>query len=311
MRNERAAAANKGIGSARFQTDPRLPMVNEQDDTDTTLSSRRQPATIRDDTDSNHDTQSAFTASEDNFPHRLQQARLPHEVLGFECLNWGPHYSKLVGVFEDLALLPGESRPASRVALAPPPARERVVSPGVSVTQYPRHRPPPHDHYQVMSVQTDHHPGVKPVQTVPHDHYQVVKPTQTVPPIVHTKQSSIASIASSHDRQSSLSSVHSSQSGLVGGRKRLARPPPPIHSRSSSRSSLSSANLSHAMYDPSHPHPPPPPATLASHPGYQANHLPHPTSHPSPHPAPEIAIINGSATGLPPTGRAPTREQYV
>ena len=232
----------------------KLPRVNENEDTDTTLSRGHN------DSDSNKESISTFfTASEDELPHKLSKTKLPNGALSLDyMLNWGPNYEKLVGVFVDIAHLPqptdskdintkmspvssSNQRPVSRSSdnsspkLNVPPKASRVASPGMRATGQgvPRHM----------------RSSLPPSPLVGNKNGVVVLNGQHN----HMKQPSTASAASSHDRQSSISSLQSS-----GHAPQLFTPP--NHSRSSSTHSGAGAVVGATQETQSpHQYPPPPP----------------------------------------------------
>ena len=89
--------------NSRLKYPRRLPET-EHEDTDVSRTLTKSP------TDSNRDSLSAFFTSEDELPkptNKLLNGALNLDYL----LNWGPNFSKLVGVFQDIAQLPDTQQP--------------------------------------------------------------------------------------------------------------------------------------------------------------------------------------------------------
>ena len=81
-----------------------LPTETEHEDTDVSRTLTKSP------TDSNRDSLSAFFTSEDELPKPT--SKLLNGALNLDyLLNWGPNFSKLVGVFQDIAKLPDTQQP--------------------------------------------------------------------------------------------------------------------------------------------------------------------------------------------------------
>ena len=228
---------NDSFTCSEFESD------HEKVRNDASRAFRKLPAVNEHETDSNQESHSTFfTASDDELPRKLAKSKLPGVALGLDyMLNWGPNYEKLVGVFDDIAMLPQPDlvmkplRPSSG-ASSRPASSSSNQRPASSSSNRPPSRLAPQPVFvpDVNDRLTSRHSSASPAVPPPY-------------PSSHVKQPSLVSLASSHDRQSSLSSLHSSRSGhhlpispLANGVHAARMPNGVSHSRSSSKSSLSS-----------------------------------------------------------------------
>ena len=106
IRNDLNSRLKYPRGGATTNTASTLPNTEteHEEDTDVSRTLTKSP------TDSNRDSLSAFFTSEDELPkptNKLLNGALNLDYL----LNWGPNFSKLVGVFQDIAQLPDTQQP--------------------------------------------------------------------------------------------------------------------------------------------------------------------------------------------------------
>ncbi len=121
--------------------------TTDHEDTDVSRTLTKSPGS-----DSNRDSLSAFFTSEDELPKTPAAAASANKLLngGLNLdylLNWGPNFSKLVGVFQDIAQLPdtqqGPGQLGGMVTPSKSPVGGRTVSP-FSAARPPSRTKSPH-----------------------------------------------------------------------------------------------------------------------------------------------------------------------
>lgn len=100
-------AAQRRLPASRRAAAAAPPVSGDTDqDTDVSRTLTKSPGS-----DSNRDSLSAFFTSEDELP-KSPASKLLNGGLNLDyLLNWGPNFSKLVGVFQDIAQLPDTQQP--------------------------------------------------------------------------------------------------------------------------------------------------------------------------------------------------------